>query len=172
MGIYVLSFYPLFNFSALALPFTNLMVLLYSTLPGQSSLAFGKIGALVLTMESLGQLVACGVVFLTLQIMEFLYSLYALSDLFVGSIFYFTTSIHGLHVVAGCVGWIIIILIAADSLSFITKSGSSSGSSKTSTSASSTKSSGITGSISFGTSSVFGSSSPSFFTSISLSSFL
>jgi len=114
-GFFILAFFPLFNFSALSLPFSNLIILLFSSLPGQCCILFCKLGALILCLESIAQILLCGLVFLTLQMLEFFFSLYSLSDLFLGSIFYFTTSIHGFHVIAGCIGWLLIILLAVDS---------------------------------------------------------
>ena len=36
-----------------------------------------------------------------LQLKEFLYSYFSLSDCLIGSIFYFTTGLHGFHVIIG-----------------------------------------------------------------------
>jgi len=142
-GLYILSYFPLFNFNALSIPLTNLIILLYSTLPCQSSLLFIKLGIMEQSLDGIAQTILCGVVFITLQIMEFLFSLYTISDLIVGSIFYFTTSIHGLHVIIGCIGWLIILMNSLDCYS----------GSNTSTNASTY-------------------SSPSFFSSFALSPFL
>jgi len=144
LGLYFLSYFPLFSFNALSIPFSNLMILLYSTLPCQSMLLFIKVGLLDFSLDGIGQTILCGLLFITLQSMEFLFSLYTISDLIVGSIFYFTTSIHGLHVIIGSIGWLIIILNGIDSFDF--------------------SSSSSTSLTSF--------SSPSFFLSIALSPFL
>lgn len=104
VGLYFIAFFPLFSFNALSIPFSNLMILLFSTLPCQSMLLFIKIGLLDFALDGMAQTILCGVLFISLQSLEFLFSLYSISDLIVGSIFYFTTSIHGLHVVIGSIG--------------------------------------------------------------------
>jgi heme/copper-type cytochrome/quinol oxidase subunit 3 len=148
VGLYFLSYFPLFSFNALSIPFSNLMILLYSTLPCQSMLLFIKVGLLDFSLDGIGQTILCGLLFITLQSMEFLFSLYTISDLIVGSVFYFTTSIHGLHVIIGSIGWLIIILNGIESYDLTTSSSS--------------ESSKLTSSF----------SSPSFFLSIALSPFL
>ena len=49
--------------------------------------------------------------FIILQIKEFLYSYYSLSYSNIGSIFYFTVGLHGLHVLIGSLLFIIIFFI-------------------------------------------------------------
>jgi len=153
-GLYFIFYFPLFSFNALSIPFSNLMILLYSTLPCQSLLLFIKVGLLDYTLDGIGQTILCGLLFITLQSIEFLFSLYTISDLIVGSVFYFTTSIHGLHVIIGSIGWLIILLNGIESYSF----------SSSQIGTHSSNASGLVRSI--------GDSSPSFFLSIALSPFL
>jgi heme/copper-type cytochrome/quinol oxidase subunit 3 len=47
--------------------------------------------------------------FLQLQTQEFLYAFFSLSDAIVGSIFYLTTGLHGLHVLLGCFAMFLLI---------------------------------------------------------------
>ena len=84
-----------------SIPFSNLCILLFSSLPLQSAQIFIKIGFLNNTIESLGQSLSCGLLSIILQLKEFLYSYFSLSDCLIGSIFYFTTGLHGFHVIIG-----------------------------------------------------------------------
>ncbi len=83
---------------------------------------FIKIGFLILTLEGLGQCILCGILFIILQCKEFLYSYFSISDCMIGCIFYFTTGLHGIHVIIGCFGWMLIIcLISFPILSITSK---------------------------------------------------
>lgn len=84
-----------------AIPFSNLLILLYSSFSIQSSLIFIKLGFLYNTIEGIAQTISVGVLFLCLQFKEFLYSIYSYSSSFIGSLLYFTTGLHGLHVIIG-----------------------------------------------------------------------
>jgi heme/copper-type cytochrome/quinol oxidase subunit 3 len=86
-----------------ALPFSNLFILLFSSLPLQSTLIFIKTGLKVKTLEGLGQNIACGFLFIVLQFKEYIYAYFSISDSIYGSIFYFTTGLHGFHVFIGSV---------------------------------------------------------------------
>jgi len=93
--------FPLLSSYSYSIPFSNLCILLFSSLPLQSTQIFIKIGFLNKTIESIGQSLSCGILFIILQLKEFLYSYFSLSDCLIGSIFYFTTGLHGLHVIIG-----------------------------------------------------------------------
>ena len=93
--------FPLLSCYSFSIPFSNLCILLFSSLPLQSAQIFIKIGFLNNTIESLGQSLSCGLLFIILQLKEFLYSYFSLSDCLIGSIFYFTTGLHGIHVIIG-----------------------------------------------------------------------
>ena len=80
---------------------SNVILLLFSSLPIQSASIFYKIGFLSSSVEQLTQCISCGMLFLILQIKEFLYAFMSLSDSMIGSIFYFTTGLHGAHVFMG-----------------------------------------------------------------------
>lgn len=84
-----------------AIPFSNLLILLYSSFSIQSSLIFIKFGFLYNTIEGIAQTIAIGVLFLCLQFKEFLFAIYSYSSSFLGSLLYFTTGLHGLHVIIG-----------------------------------------------------------------------
>jgi cytochrome c oxidase subunit 3 len=99
-----LFFYPLLSSCSFSIPVSNLFILCFSSLPIQAAQIFVKIGFLILTIEGLGQSVCCGFLFLILQFKEFLYSYFSLSDSIIGCIFYFTTGLHGIHVLFGCFG--------------------------------------------------------------------
>ena len=93
--------FPLLSCYSFSIPFSNLCILLFSSLPLQSAQIFIKIGFLNNTIESIGQLFSCGLLSIILQLKEFLYSYFSLSDCLIGSIFYFTTGLHGFHVIIG-----------------------------------------------------------------------
>lgn len=84
-----------------SIPFANLLILLYSSFSIQSSLIFIKFGYLFNVIEGLAQTIAIGILFLVLQFKEFLFSIYTYSSSFLGSLLYFTTGLHGLHVIIG-----------------------------------------------------------------------
>ena len=84
-----------------SIPFSNLLILLYSSFSIQSSLIFIKFGYLFNVIEGLAQTIAIGILFLVLQFKEFLFSIYSYSSSFLGSLLYFTTGLHGLHVIIG-----------------------------------------------------------------------
>jgi len=86
--------YPLLSSYSFAIPYCNLLILIYSSLPIQSASICYKVGLFMISIEQLGQTISCGIVFLVLQIKEFFYSYLSISDCIIGSIFYFTTGLH------------------------------------------------------------------------------
>ena len=90
--------FPLLSSNSFAIPYSNVILLFFSSLPIQSASIFYKIGLFNLSIEQLSQTISCGIIFLILQIKEFLYSFLNISDSMIGSIFYFTTGLHGVHV--------------------------------------------------------------------------
>lgn len=84
-----------------AIPFANLLILLYSSFSAQSCLIFVKLGFLHNVVEGLAQTISIGFLFLCLQFKEFLFSVFSYSSSFMGSLTYFTTGLHGLHVIIG-----------------------------------------------------------------------
>ena len=67
-------------------------------------------------IEQLSQTISCGMVFLVLQIKEFLFSYLNITDCMIGSIFYFTTGLHGAHVFFGLLYFYLIFLLMLGSL--------------------------------------------------------
>ena len=102
--------FPLLSCYSFSIPFSNLCILLFSSLPLQSAQIFIKIGFLNNTIESLAQSLSCGLLSIILQLKEFLYSYFSLSDCLIGSIFYFTTGLHGFHVIIGTFLCIVILV--------------------------------------------------------------
>ena len=94
----IVSNYSTYTFS---IPFSNLLLLLFSSLPLQSANVNVKMGYLFEYISGLVRTIVIGLLFLCLQITEFLYALYSISDTALGSIYYFTTSLHGSHVLLG-----------------------------------------------------------------------
>ena len=107
---------PLLSSYCFAIPYSNVIILLFSSLPCQACIVFYKLGFLFSAMEQLGQCISCGMVFLVLQLKEFFYSFHSISDCLIGSIFYFTTSLHGLHVLLGLSYFILILFLFLASL--------------------------------------------------------
>jgi len=96
--------YPLLSSYSFTIPISNLLILVFSTVPIQAVQLFIKIGFLILSIEALAQSICCGFLFIILQCSEFLYSYFSLSDCIIGCIFYLTTGLHGIHVLFGCFG--------------------------------------------------------------------
>ena len=103
--------FPLLSSYSFSLPYSNLLVLLFSSLPIQSASIFYKVGLFIGCIEQLGQTISCGIVFLVLQIKEFFYSYLSISDCIIGSIFYFTTGLHGMHVIFGLLYFFVILFL-------------------------------------------------------------
>ena len=98
---YLLSFNFYFFIILYAIPFSNLLILLYSSFSIQSSLIFIKFGFMLNVIEGLSQTISIGFLFITLQLKEFLLSFFTYSDYSIGSIIYATTGLHGFHVIIG-----------------------------------------------------------------------
>ena len=82
--------------------------LVYSSLPLQAALLWIKKGVKSRTLECMGQVIACGVLFLYLQLKEYTSAFFTISDSMYGSAFYCTTGLHGLHVTIGTLSFIIL----------------------------------------------------------------
>ena len=103
--------YALCAFNLLSIPYANVLILLFSSLSLQSTIISYKVGSFFTCIEQLGQTVSCGTVFLVLQLKEFFYSFSSISDCMIGSIFYFTTGLHGAHVFLGLFYFVLIQLL-------------------------------------------------------------
>ena len=97
----VLVDFNLVNSLSFGIPFSNLLILVFSSVSLQSSLIFYKFGMLRGFIDGLVSTFTAGYVFLVLQLKEFFYSLFTLSDTILGSVYFFTTGLHGLHVFFG-----------------------------------------------------------------------
>ena len=105
--VYYLS-YPLFLLDSIysfGFPFSNVLLLLYSSFPLQCSIIYVKSGMRYHIIDSLSQSVQSGYLFLILQLVEFITSLSSIFDSSIYSVFYFITSIHGFHVGLGVNIW-------------------------------------------------------------------
>ena len=100
--------HPPFSSYSSAIPFSNPPIPLFPSSPIQAPQVYVRIGSLALSIESLGQSVRRGVPFLIPQSKEFPYPYYTPTDSITGSIFHFTTGLHGPHVTFGRFGWFII----------------------------------------------------------------
>ena len=93
---------------AIGIPLANVCILVYSSLPLQAALLWIKKGVKSRTLECMGQVIACGVLFLYLQLKEYTTAFFTISDSFYGSGFYCTTGLHGIHVSIGTLAFIIL----------------------------------------------------------------
>lgn len=100
---------PLLNNYPFSIAWSNAIILQLSSLSIQSATIFIRCNNLIYTIESLGQSLFSGFLFMNLQQSEMLYSYYSLSFMVIGSIYYLTTGLHGLHVLFGCFGFFVII---------------------------------------------------------------
>ena len=87
------------------IPSSNLFLLLYSSLPLQGGQLWIKLGVKGRSSEGLSQGLGTGSLFLGLQCKEYTGAFFTLSDSIFGSDFYATTSLHGLHVTLGTLGF-------------------------------------------------------------------
>ena len=92
---------PFISCNAFSIPFSNLIILLYSSYPLNGSQLALKTGDLLINITLLKTSISFAVLFIILQLKEFLYSFFSLSDCIIGSISYFTTGLHGIHVLFG-----------------------------------------------------------------------
>jgi heme/copper-type cytochrome/quinol oxidase subunit 3 len=96
-----------------ALAFSNLLILLYSSLGFQSALIFCKSSLRIKLLEGLGHTFMAGFLFLSFQFYEYVYCFFAISDSFFASIFFATTGLHGLHVFLGTLAISSFLILAA-----------------------------------------------------------
>lgn len=99
---WILFIFPLFSSYAFSIPFSNLLLLVLGSYPLNGSQIAIKNGDLFINIYLLFITILFGLFFILLQLNEFLYSYFSLSDCIIGSVFYFTTGLHGLHVIIGC----------------------------------------------------------------------
>jgi cytochrome c oxidase subunit 3 len=102
--------FPLLSSYAFSIPFSNLVILLFSSYPLNGSQIALKSGDLEINIILLNTSLSFGILSIVLQIKEFLYSFFSLSDCLIGSLFYFTTGLHGFHVVLGSFSFFVVIL--------------------------------------------------------------
>ena len=108
-SILILLYFPLLSSYSFSIPFSNLSILLFSSLPIQCSQVFIKTGFLNYSIEGLGQSLTAGFYSIIMQCKELSYSYFSLSDCLIGSIYYFTTGLHGFHVLLGSILFFIIL---------------------------------------------------------------
>ena len=97
--------FPLLSSYSFSIAWSNALILQLSSLPIQSIQLYIKSADLIYAIESIGQGIFCSLCFINLQFSEMLYSYFSLSVSIIGSIFYLTTGLHGLHVIMGSLGF-------------------------------------------------------------------
>lgn len=105
--------FPIFllaNIYCFGFPFSNVLILLYSSFPLQCSILYMKSGMRYHIIDSLSQSIQSGYLFIILQCIEFITSLSSIFDSSIFSIFYLITSIHGFHVGFGVNIWLFHLL--------------------------------------------------------------
>ena len=107
----VLCFFYFLLFSSLcfSIPFSELIILVWSSLNLNSVFIFIRIGFGSSVCRSIIKVSGFGFSFIFLQSFEFYYLLVSVSDYFLDCIFYFTTSLHGFHVIVGFLGLFIYV---------------------------------------------------------------
>ena len=108
-SVLLLFYFPLVSCYSFSIPFPNPLILLFSSLPIQCSQISIKIGFFSYSIEGLGQSLSAAFYSIILQCKEFLYSYFSLTDCLIGSIYYFTTGLHGFHVLIGSFLFFIIL---------------------------------------------------------------
>lgn len=114
----ILFIFPLFSSYAFSIPFSNLLLLVLSSYPLNGSQIAIKNGDLLINIYLLFITLLFGLFFILLQLKEFLYSYFSLSDCYIGSIFYFTTGLHGFHVILGSYSLFIILYLLLITFNF------------------------------------------------------
>ena len=100
-SIILLFYFPLLSCYSFPIPFTNPLIPLFPSLPIQCSQISIKIGFLNYSIEGLGQSPSAGFYSIILQCKEFSFSYFPITDCLIGPIYYFTTGLHGFHVLLG-----------------------------------------------------------------------
>jgi cytochrome c oxidase subunit 3 len=93
------------------LPLSNLLILYFSSIPLQSSVLFIKTGYRLQIIEGIGQNILCGLIFMELQLKEYIYTYFDMTFSIYGTIFYLITGLHGIHVCLGIVIYYILMLL-------------------------------------------------------------
>ncbi len=115
----LLFYFPLLSCYSFSIPFASPLIPLFSSLPIQCSQIFIKIGFPNYSIEGLGQSPSAGFYSIILQLKEFMYSYFSSTDCLIGPIHYFTTGLHGFHVLLGpFLSFIILFYIMFSEISF------------------------------------------------------
>ena len=87
--------FPMLSSYAFAIPFSNLFILVLSSFPlngGQISI---KLGNYCFFFNLFNYNICFGILFIILQLKEFILCLFSMADTFIGSIYFFIISLHG-----------------------------------------------------------------------------
>ena len=93
----------LFSNTCFSIPFSELIILVYSSLSLNASFIFMIISFIYLFISSLLNIIIAGMGFIFLFMIEFFYGLFSIADYFIDCIFIFTTTLHGFHVLCGMI---------------------------------------------------------------------
>ena len=99
--IALLCSFPIFSFLTFSLPLANLLILIFSSFGIQAASCLFIIGFLHSPTDAMFGTLIPSFGFLSVQLKEFLYSFFSIIDIIIGTIFYFTVGLHGLHVLIG-----------------------------------------------------------------------
>ncbi len=100
-SIISLFYFPLLSCYSFPIPFTNPLIPLFPSLSIQCSQISIKFGFLNYLIEGVGQSSSIGFYSIILQCKEFSFSYFSVTDCLIGPIYYFTTGLHGFHVLLG-----------------------------------------------------------------------
>ena len=101
---------PLLSSYSFSIARSNALILQLSSLPIQPTQLYIKSADWIHAIESIGQGIFRPLRFINLQFGEMLYSYFPLSPNIIGSIFYLTTGLHGLHVIIGSIAFFILFI--------------------------------------------------------------
>ena len=110
---------PLLSSYSFSIARSNALILQLSSLPIQPTQLYIKSADWIHAIESIGQGIFRPLRFINLQFGEMLYSYFPLSPNIIGSIFYLTTGLHGLHVIIGSIAFFILFIWVFDHQSIL-----------------------------------------------------
>ena len=112
LGSLIYFYLILFSNTCFSIPFSELIILVYSSLSLNASFIFIFISFSYFYLSSLFNIILSAFSFIFIWLLEFYYSLYSICDYFFDCIFFFTTSLHGFHVILGFLGFMIYIFMS------------------------------------------------------------
>ncbi len=96
MNCYSLFYlFPMLSSYAFAIPFSNLLILVFSSFPLNGCTISIKLGNYGMFFNLIIHNLGSGILFIILQLKEFTLCFFSITDTFIGSIYFFIISLHG-----------------------------------------------------------------------------